>query len=48
MQIIAHGIDIVRCDRIERVWHDHAGRHKREIWLSVYVVPGTSPASTPK
>ena len=26
MQIVAHGIDIVRCDRIERVWKDH-GEH---------------------
>ena len=26
MQIVTHGIDIVRCDRIERVWKDH-GEH---------------------
>lgn len=23
MHVIAHGIDIVVCERIERIWHDH-------------------------
>ena len=30
--IVAHGIDIVRCDRIERVWRDHADRFVDRIY----------------
>ncbi|MFH1747853.1 MAG: hypothetical protein ABIG44_12530 [Planctomycetota bacterium] len=48
MNIIAHGIDIVRCERIEHMWRDHAERHEREVWLAAYVVPETSTASLPR
>ena len=34
MQIIAHGIDIVRCDRIERVWRDHAERFVDRVYTA--------------
>ena len=32
MQVVAHGIDIVRCDRIERVWRDHGQRFLDRIY----------------
>ena len=32
MQIIAHGIDIVRCDRVARVWRDHADRFLERVY----------------
>ncbi|MFH1747848.1 MAG: holo-ACP synthase [Planctomycetota bacterium] len=32
MNIIAHGIDIVRCERIEHMWRDHADRFLDRVY----------------
>ncbi len=32
MQIFAHGIDLVRCDRIQRIWHDHGQRFLERVY----------------
>ena len=32
MQIIAQGIDIVVCERIERIWHDHGQAFLKRIY----------------
>lgn len=32
MEIIAHGIDLIRCDRIGRIWHDHGERFLARVY----------------
>jgi holo-[acyl-carrier protein] synthase len=32
VQTIAHGIDLVRCDRIERIWQDHGQRFLERVY----------------
>jgi len=32
MQIVAHGVDLVRCDRIERMWADHGDRFLDRVY----------------
>jgi len=32
MFIIAHGVDLVRCERIERVWREHGARFLERIY----------------
>jgi holo-[acyl-carrier protein] synthase len=32
MQIVAHGVDLVRCDRIARLWADHGDRFLDRVY----------------
>jgi holo-[acyl-carrier protein] synthase len=32
MQIVGHGIDIIRCDRIVRIWRDHGDRFLARVY----------------
>lgn len=32
MTVLAHGVDLVRLDRIERLWHDHGERFLARVY----------------
>lgn len=47
MSVIAHGVDLVRIERIERVWHEHAERFLDRIFTpreQSYCLESRSPA----